>query len=169
MLSTSLQTKSEIFSQTASLLPENASKKEGEGKKEGKKEKENKCSVSPPTPSAPAPAPKQSSAGAMEIAKAEFAGDLLTAVLDWLSYKKERREPYKEVGLRALFNQIHKAAEAHGDAAVIETIRNSMASGYMGITLDKLTSSPKKNPKYMSSGTQKPLSAEDWDSIMDKI
>ena len=74
----------------------------------------------------------------MEIAKRTFSGDLLAAVLDWLSYKRERREPYKEVGLRALFNQIRKAADEHGDAAVVETIRNSMASGYVGITLDRL-------------------------------
>lgn len=137
-------------------------------KEETKKETE-EVSSSPPTPSSPAPAAKPAAAGATEIAKREFSGDLLTAVLDWLSYKRERREPYKEVGLRALFNQIRKAAETHGEAAVVEVIRNSMASGYMGITLDKLAASPQRSPKYMSTGTQQPLSTKDWDELLDKI
>ena len=145
-------------------------KKEKEGEKEGEKEKENECSISPPAPSAPAQAPKQTTAGAMEKAKAEFSGDLLTAVLEWLTYKKERREPYKEVSLRALFNQIRKAADAHGDAAVIEVIRNSMASGYMGITLDKLTSpQQKRSPAYATSKAQQPLTADQWDDVLKKI
>ena len=120
---------------TATERPQNKTKTKT--KEETKTETE-KVSSSPPAPSSPAPAAKPAAAGAMEMAKREFSGDLLTAVLDWLSYKKERREPYKEVGLRALFNQIRKAAETHGEAAVVEVIRNSMASGYMGITLDKL-------------------------------
>lgn len=95
--------------------------------------------------------------------------DLKTAVRDWLSYKNEKRQGYKETGLRTLLSQIWKAAETHGEAAVVEVIRNSMASGYMGITLDKLTSVPPRNPKTMTSGTQQPLSTKDWDELLDKI
>jgi hypothetical protein len=129
-----------VANATERPLNKNKTKTKEETKTEAEEETktEKEVSSSPPTPSSPAPAPKPAAAGAMEMAKAEFSGDLLTAVLDWLSYKRERREPYKEVGLRALFNQIRKAAETHGEAAVVEVIRNSMASGYMGITLDKL-------------------------------
>lgn len=145
-------------------------KKEGEDKKESKKEKENECYLSPPTPSSPAPAAKTDTANtATEIAKKTFSGDLLAAVLDWLSYKRERREPYKETGLRTLFSQLRKAADTHGEAAVCEVIRNSMASGYAGITLDRLTNAPAPKPRIGGASPQKALSSSEWDSIMEKI
>lgn len=111
---------------------ESASKKEKEDKKEGKKEdkkeKENECSISPPSPS--------------EL----FSGDLLSAVADWLTYKKEKRQSYQPTGLRSLFSQLRKAADQYGDAAVVEVIRNSIASNYAGITLDRLSSPAYKPP-----------------------
>ena len=107
---------------------ESASKKEKEDKKEGKKEKENECSISPPSPS--------------EL----FSGDLLSAVTDWLTYKKEKRQSYQPTGLRSLFSQLRKAADQYGDAAVVEVIRNSIASNYAGITLDRLSSPAYKPP-----------------------
>ena len=114
---------------------ENASKKEdkkeGEDKKEDKKE--NKCSL-PPTPSP-------------DLASL-FTGDLLAAVNEWLAYKREKRQNYQPTGLKSLLTQIRKAADAHGDEAVAQVIRNSMASGYTGITLDKLTSAPQRPGKY---------------------
>ena len=145
-------------------------KKEGEDKKESKKEKENECYLSPPTPSSPAPAPKTDAANtATEIAKRTFSGDLLASVLDWLSYKRERREPYKETGLRTLFSQLRKAADTHGDAAVCEVIRNSMASGYAGITLDRLTNAPAQKPKIGTSAAQKPMTEEEARYILEHI
>ncbi len=154
---------------------ESASKKESkkEDKKESKKEKENECSISPPTPSSPDPAPK-TKASATSLAEEQMEGwpdELRQAVHDWLAYKRERREPYKEVGLIALLNQIRKNSDSYGVGAVIEVIRNSMASGYQGIIFDRLktAAAPKKNPKYMSSGTQQPLSSTDWDKLLDKI
>ena len=94
--------------------------------------------------------------------------DLAAAVRDWLAYKKEKRQGYKEVGLRTLLSQIRKAADTFGEDAVIEIIHNSMASGYQGITLDRLQEK-KRSPAYASSKAQKPLSAEDWDKVMEKI
>lgn len=94
--------------------------------------------------------------------------DLKTAVRDWLSYKNEKRQGYKETGLRTLLSQIWKASGAYGDAAVVETIRNSMASGYVGITLDKLTQKT-RSPAYPSTGKQKALTTEQWDTLLDKI
>lgn len=105
------------------------------GEREIEKERENECSL-PVTPSprsaAPLPAPEDF-----------FCGDLLSAVLDWLAYKREKRQSYKPTGLRSLFSQIQRAAQEHGDAAVADLIRNCMASGYQGLTLDRLQARPK--------------------------
>ena len=79
-----------------------------------------------------------------------FSPDLEAAVNDWLAYKRERREAYKPVGLKALLTQIKNAASASGDAAVAAVIRQSMSSGYKGIVFDRLeraASKPKPNSK----------------------
>lgn len=79
---------------------------------------------------------------APELEKCGFSPALRAAVEDWLAYKRERREAYKPTGLKALLTQISSAASAHGDAAVIGVIRQSMSSGYKGITFDRLGQSP---------------------------
>lgn len=98
------------------------SKKEKESKIEKEKEKENEC-YTPPTPS---------------VSDFGFSPGLESAVNDWLAYKRERREAYKPTGLKSLLTQIKKAASEHGDAAVIEIIRQSMSANYMGIVFDRL-------------------------------
>lgn len=90
---------------------------------------------SPPTPS---PAKPATATALAEEATQGWSKELRQAVMDWLTYKKQKRQSYQEVGLKSLLTQIRKAADEHGDAAVVETIRNSMASGYVGITLDRL-------------------------------
>lgn len=67
-----------------------------------------------------------------------FSPELESAVNDWLAYKQERREAYKPTGLKSLLTQIKKAAAEHGDAAVVEVIRQSMGANYMGIVFDRL-------------------------------
>ena len=102
---------------------EKEKEKEKEKKKEGEKEKEYECI--PPTP---------------------FSGRLQVAFEDWVAYKKERREPYKETGLKNLIGQIRNAAAQYGDDAVEGIIRESMASGYKGITFDRLKKLAKQKP-----------------------
>ena len=105
-------------------------KKKKENKKENKKEieKENECYI-------PLYAP--------------LSEKLRLVCEDWIRYKQERREPYKPTGLRNLMSQIRRSAKTHGDDAVIELIRASMASGYKGIMFDRL-----KNPQVKTSGFQ---------------
>lgn len=105
-------------------------KNKKENKKENKKkiEKENECYI-------PLYAP--------------LSEKLRLVCEDWIRYKQERREPYKPMGLQNLISQIRRSAETHGDDAVIELIRASMASGYKGIMFDRL-----KNPPVKTSGFQ---------------
>lgn len=67
-----------------------------------------------------------------------FSPELRAAVEEWLTYKRERREAYKPMGLKSLLTQISNAASEYGDAAVIAIIRQSMSSNYQGIVFDRL-------------------------------
>lgn len=108
-------------------------KGKGKGKGEGKDEGKDKDD-SPDGENAP------------ELENCGFSPALRAAVEDWLAYKRERREAYKPTGLKALLTQISSAASAHGDAAVIGVIRQSMSSGYKGITFDRLRKKGEPSP-----------------------
>lgn len=105
------------------------SQEKGKGKGKGKGEGEGKDKDKDDSPDGE---------GAPELEKCGFSPALRAAVEDWLAYKRERREAYKPTGLKALLTQISSASSAHGDAAVIGVIRQSMSSGYKGITFDRL-------------------------------
>lgn len=63
---------------------------------------------------------------------------LQAAFDDWLAYKRERREPYKPMGLKALETQVLNNAKTYGDQAVADLIRECMANGWRGIIWDRL-------------------------------
>lgn len=98
------------------------SKKENEGENKIEIEKENECYTSP----------------APSLDDCNFSPELRAAVNDWLTYKRERRESYKPTGLKSMLTRIEQSAAEYGDSAVIEIIRDSMASGYHGILFDRL-------------------------------
>lgn len=56
----------------------------------------------------------------------------------WLSYKRERREPYKPTGLQALESQVRNNANVYGEDAVANLIQECMANGWRGIIWDRL-------------------------------
>lgn len=159
---------------------DSGNKKKKEGKKEDKKkkEKENECYLSPvgpPSSDHPEEEGKQSESS-LPSPEAHFSGDLLSAVRDWLAYKQERREAYKPMGLQALYTQLRRAADESGEAAVVEIIRQSMASGYQGLTLDRLRKTgtqPRNWPVTAAEAAarppQKPRSREEWERILESI
>lgn len=57
---------------------------------------------------------------------------------DWLKYKTERKESYKEQGMKSLLRQIESRAANYGDDAVGNLIDECMASNWKGIIWDKL-------------------------------
>ena len=56
----------------------------------------------------------------------------------WLKYKTERRESYKEQGLRALMKKASESEKEYGIKAVVEVVEESMANRYAGIVWDRL-------------------------------
>lgn len=56
----------------------------------------------------------------------------------WFKYKTERKEGYKEQGMKSLLTQIVKKSKEFGDDAVRDLIDECMASNWKGIIWDKL-------------------------------
>lgn len=79
--------------------------------------------------------------------------ELYIKIEEWVKYKMERREPYKEQGMKALLRQIENNAIAYGDSAVCELIEESMSNGWKGIIFDRLKQKPQQ--KRQSSYTDK--------------
>ena len=114
--------------QTPSEAEANA--KQGEVPSKNKDKNKDKCLIPPVSP------------------PDDFPPVLAEAFSDWLAYKKERRETYKETGLKNLSSQIRSAAGEYGAEAVAKVIRTSIASNYQGIVFDRLerTAPPKPAP-----------------------
>lgn len=59
-------------------------------------------------------------------------------LLTWMKYKTERKEGYKEQGMKSLLTQIVKKSEQYGDASLGDLIDECMASNWKGIIWEKL-------------------------------
>lgn len=71
--------------------------------------------------------------------------DLQAKMVEWITYKTERKEGYKETGLKSLLRQVENNSIMYGSQAVCELIDESMASGWKGIIFDRLKQKPKRN------------------------
>ena len=74
---------------------------------------------------------------------------VVAKLIEWLAYKCERREEYKEQGLKALLRKVENNAKTYGDSAVCDLIDECMANGWKGIIFDKLK--PKDKAPTMSA------------------
>ena len=63
---------------------------------------------------------------------------IYTKIEEWVKYKLERRESYKEQGMKSLLRQLQNNAITYGDHAVCDLIDDSMANGWKGIIWDRL-------------------------------
>lgn len=68
--------------------------------------------------------------------------DLADKLREWVKYKSERKESYKEQGMKALLRQIENNQITYGYEAVCDLIEESMSNGWKGIIFDRLK--PKK-------------------------
>jgi len=64
---------------------------------------------------------------------------------EWITYKTERKEGYKETGLKTLLKKVQNNSIKYGGQAVCDVIDDSMSSGYKGIVFDRLEKQPKRN------------------------
>jgi len=61
---------------------------------------------------------------------------------EWIAYKTERKEPYKEQGMKSLLRQVENNQLTYGEKAVYDLIDECMASGWKGIIFDRLKQKP---------------------------
>ena len=66
-----------------------------------------------------------------------FSSLIIDSIEKWLKYKKEKRQTYKETGLKTLLNKIKKDIEAKGEQFVIDSIEFSITNNYSGIYCSK--------------------------------
>ena len=77
-----------------------------------------------------------------------FESEILNETInDWIKYKKEKRDSYKEQGLKSLITQIKNNIKKYGEEKVINIIVESMANNYQGIVWNRLEKIPKEKPK----------------------
>ena len=103
--------------------------------KEKEKEKTKENNNIPPTPFS------------QIIASYSFSEPLMAKTAAWLKYKSERRESYKEQGLKSLLTQIQKNAAKYGEQAVIDLMEQCMAANWAGIIWDRLMKGGTANGK----------------------
>lgn len=83
--------------------------------------------------------------------------DLLQAKMsEWVKYKVERKEPYKEQGMKSLLRQVESKAQQYGDEAICNLIDECMANNWKGIIFDRLLSK-----KPASSGYKRQTKADE--------
>lgn len=69
---------------------------------------------------------------------------LQVKMAEWITYKTERKESYKEQGMKSLLSKIEDHCVIYGDQAVCDLIDDSMANGWKGIIFDRLKQKPKR-------------------------
>ena len=67
-----------------------------------------------------------------------FDDFVIEKLKEWIAYKVERRESYKEQGMKSLLRQIDNNISQYGSQAVCDLIDDSMANGWKGIIFDRL-------------------------------
>lgn len=82
----------------------------------------------------------------LAVARA-LTNDTKEALREWIEYKSEKNERYKETGMKSLITQAVNLGASYGGSAVCDAIRSSMASGYKGIVWDRIKKKSKKPPE----------------------
>ena len=73
-----------------------------------------------------------------------LSDSLQAKIGEWVKYKIERKEPYKEQGMKSLLRQVENKAIQYGDDAVCSLIDECMANNWKGIIFDRLQQSQRK-------------------------
>ena len=66
-------------------------------------------------------------------------GLLRGKIEEWLNYKNERNELYKEQGFKSLLTKIENEVNKYGEEPVVDLITECMSNNWKGIIWDKLT------------------------------
>lgn len=70
---------------------------------------------------------------------------LNTSFVEWLNYKKQRKEKYTDIGLQKLITQINNQLKLHTSSEIIELIDTCISRNYKGIIFDMLKNQKKND------------------------
>ena len=92
--------------------------------------------------------------------------DLKAKMAEWITYKTERKEGYKETGLKSLLRQVENKAMEYGEPALIDLIDLCIASDWKGIIFDKLVKAqPVPLPRQDAQPYRKASKAEEMNEF----
>ena len=70
-----------------------------------------------------------------------FSPFMQSKIKEWLQYKAERREAYKDTGRTTLLSEIQNRIKVHGEQNVADLMDSCMANNWRGIIWDKIKAS----------------------------
>jgi hypothetical protein len=90
---------------------------------------------------------------------------------EWFKYKSERKEAYKEQGMKSLLRQIESNSRQYGDNAIVDLIEDSMANGWKGIIFDRLKHKPIQNGQkpYQGGGRGRNAPPSGVDRLLEMV
>lgn len=95
-----------------------------------------------------------------------FSQNINEIISDWLTYKKEKGQTYKSIGLTKMLNSIVKGIKEFGEQAVIDSINKAMESNYAGFFIKgKTYQKPAEQPQFM----QHNFTSEELNGLFDDI
>lgn len=62
-----------------------------------------------------------------------FSTKVCESINTWLSYKKEKKQSYKPVGLKTLLKSIQREVQKNGEESVVRAIDKSITNNYSGL------------------------------------
>ncbi len=77
--------------------------------------------------------------------------NIYNKIIEWLEYKQERKELYKEIGLNNLLKQIENNIDKYNEDSVVNLISECMANNYKGIIFDKISKKEQGTKKEYKS------------------
>ena len=91
--------------------------------------------------------------------------ELLDAVKEWMEYKDQKKpkasNQYAENGMKRFLKKAIDESQKHGIENVVETISDSIANNYQGVTWDRL-GSKKGNSSYMDAIRNRVSEVDKW-------
>ena len=93
--------------------------------------------------------PRKTQASIVE--ESELSPAVKEKLLEWLKYKTERREGYKETGLRNLITTVGKKEREYGSTAVIDLMAECMSNQWQGIIWDRIKKPPNRESTDVTS------------------
>lgn len=95
----------------------------------------------------------------------DFTENSIKAIENWLQFKKEKNQKYKDKGLETLCKSLYQMQKDKGEQFLIDAINHSMASNYAGIY-------PKKqqyNTTKPNQATKREYTKDEFDSLYDDL